>query len=265
VPGADQGNYRAGNTDFLRAEKSPGACLLLLLGNAFGAAKSLGDARTFLMKANIQNLLKPSFLAAAIAALFLSASAYAADPLADLSFTGRDGSPLTVTLNLPVSFLITTGGDLSPVLIFQGVGDLLHGAGFEVTGNITFTINGGDAQSFNSAGSGFEGGAFQATDLYFYGDFGSLVVGDTVVVSSGTLATLSDVNAIAPDNGLYSAILADAGSSNQISDGLGPVPEPATWATAALVAITLLWKGRRRIINIRYKNVPLMTQMPNDL
>ncbi len=215
------------------------------------------------MKTKIQNLWKPSLLAATVATLFLTASAYAVDPIADLTFTGGEGSPLSVTLNLPLSFLITTAGDASPVLIFQGVGNLFGQGGIDVTGDITFSINGGDPQNLDSAGSGFPDGAFHANDLYFYGNLSSLAVNNTVVISAGTLTTTGDFGELAPASGLYSAILADAASSNQISDGLEPVPEPATWATAGLIAVTLLWTGRHRFINLRNKKVPSMTQTPD--
>ncbi|MDQ2945702.1 MAG: hypothetical protein M3Y27_07140 [Acidobacteriota bacterium] len=83
---------------------------------------------------------------------------------ADLTFSGGNNTPFVLTLNAPVRYAITANGanGISPFFIFQGVGDVFGGLFPGVSGSITFSINGGSAQSI--AGEGSDAG-FVAPEL----------------------------------------------------------------------------------------------------
>ena len=92
-------------------------------------------------------------LAAALSLVTLGASHARAQAM--LAFSGGSGAPLTLTLNAPVTYFITTasGSGGAPFFDFQGVGDVFGSSPY-VSGTVTFTINGGAAHTFSYLASG---------------------------------------------------------------------------------------------------------------
>jgi hypothetical protein len=111
--------------------------------------------------------MKGSLLAVAATFVLVSGSARGQ---ANLTFSGGNGSPLSLTLSQPVVYTITTGFSVGPFFIFQNVGDLFHHMGPAVVGNIGFTINGGANYHMDTISSGQNVGVVTANDVYIYGE-----------------------------------------------------------------------------------------------
>ncbi len=111
---------------------------------------------------------------------------------ADLTFSGGDGAPLQLTLNAPVTYVVTTASDgVGLGFDFQGVGNLFAEKAY-VTGTITYAVDGGTPMSVPYFNSGFAGGGVAATDVYLFGAMSGVAVGDIVVLNAGTLTTNAD-------------------------------------------------------------------------
>jgi hypothetical protein len=184
----------------------------------------------------------------AIAAAFVLVSGSARGQ-ANLTFSGGNGSPLSLTLNQPVVYTITTGFSVGPFFIFQNVGNPFHGAGDGgLHGNISFTINGGASQEIDIMNSGVNVGVVTANDLYIFGSEPGANVGDVIFLSAGTLATFGNVAAPPPSNGSYTTFITD-GSGNLVSTNGVAVPEPQSAAllvTAGGLGFLFLMRRPRR-------------------
>ena len=175
--------------------------------------------------------LTSTFLAAVLGLAALGATHARAQAL--LTFSGGLGTPLTLTLNAPVTYAITTAGSASssPYFIFQGVGNVYNTDFPIVSSTLTFTINGGPAQTVDSAGSGFPVRSIAATDVLVYGSQPGLAVGDTVVLGVGTLTTTGNYAGAPPAGGSFQTFIADgAGNKLDAVNGVSAAPEPSTWA-----------------------------------
>ena len=152
---------------------------------------------------------------------------------ADLTFTGGLGTPLALTLNAPVTYVVTTAGgeDSAPLFDFQSVGNLFSSRP-GMNGTITFTVNSGTAQTLTTLNSGIGAGSLAATDAYLYGEFPGVAVGDTVVLNAGTLTTNGNFAGAPPAGGSYQTFLFDdEGIRLSAGNGIaGAAPEPSTWA-----------------------------------
>src|SRR5262249_54010492 len=125
-----------------------------------------------------------------------------------ITFSGGSGTPLSLSLAAPVSYTITAPAALgtAPIFIVQNTGNLNFGSA--ITGSITFSINGGLAQTLLSAGSGFPAGVVTANDLLFAGQISvSLSIGDVVTLTAGTWTTNDNITAAAPSSGNYTTFL----------------------------------------------------------
>ena len=170
-----------------------------------------------------------------------------------LTFSGGNGAPLTLTLNAPVTYVITTAADAynGPSFNFQGVGNVFHlsNVGTAASGTIAFTINGRAAQTVNTLNSGYGYGDLTAADAYIYGAMPGVAVGDTVVLQAGTLTTSGNFAGAPPASGSYPTFIFDGyGDRLDVVNGVaGPVPEPSTWALLAVgtAAFTLALRQRR--------------------
>jgi hypothetical protein len=155
-------------------------------------------------------LLTVKFLPKLLAVMALTALSGIPRAIAvPVTFSGGSGAPLSFTLTDPVTYLVTANGALAPLFVFQNVGDLFSNSFPSVTGNITFTINAGSPQSIAEINSGVNGGAITANDVYFFGSLPGVSIGDTVILSSGTLTTSSNVAAAAPPGGMYNTFIID--------------------------------------------------------
>jgi hypothetical protein len=194
---------------------------------------------------NKSGLLKKSLLTVAATFVLLSGSARGQ---ANLTFSGGNGSPLSLTLNQPVVYTITTGFSVGPFFIFQNVGNPFNGAGGTVLGTISFTINGGASQVIYTINSGVNVGVVTANDLYIFGSEPGANAGDIIFLSAGTLTTTGNVAAPPPANGSYTTFITD-GSGNLVSTNGIAVPEPQSAAllvTAGGLGFLFLMRQPRR-------------------
>ena len=167
---------------------------------------------------------------------------------ANLAFSGGSGTPLTITLLSPVTYTITTA-PLFKAAYFMFRGDAFPNNEWTTTSTITYSINGGAAQSLNHVGGGLLGGDIVRTDIYTYGALFDANVGDTVLLSAGAMTTLPNFAAPALTDGVYSTFLVDA-FGNKISSVAAP--EPTTLALIVLGSgsmgfITRLRRNKRAI------------------
>src|SRR4029077_16184578 len=163
-----------------------------------------------------------------------------------VTFSGGSGTPLSLTLTDPVTYLITAsvpfGG--APFFILQNVGSNIFPTSAPLlAGDITFTINGGSPISIGVITQivdlGFPIGVLTVNDLLFWAPQGpntvnaipGVSIGDTIVLSVGTLTTTSDVVAPAPPSGVFNTFITD-GNGNLIS---APSSVPDSFST--------LWLG----------------------
>jgi hypothetical protein len=143
-----------------------------------------------------------------------------------VTFSGGSGTPLSFTLSEPVTYLITAsvpfGG--APFFILQNVGSNIFPTSAPLlTGDITFTINGGPPISIGVITQAVAG-VVTVNDLLFWAPDGpntvnaipGVSIGDTIVLSTGTLTTTSDVVAPAPPSGVFNTFITD-GNGNLIS------------------------------------------------
>lgn len=191
-----------------------------------------------------------SLLAAALALATLGVSHACAQ--ANLTFSGGLGAPLTLTLNSPVTYTITVSNNHAPIFLFQGVGNAFNNSSPAVSGTITFTIDGGAAQTFTTMNSGNVNGSRAANDVYTYGALPGVAVGDTVVLNTGTLTTTANFAGAPPASGSYQTFITNpAGSQLDAVNGVSAAPEPSTWAFVAagmgLLGVTL---HRRRAVRV---------------
>jgi hypothetical protein len=211
--------------------------------------QALKNINELIIKMKMKRIVTLSLASALMVTALLAStqSAHAQAP-ATLIFSGGSGTPLTMILASPVTYTVTTPPTtLSPIFIFQGVGNIFA-TNPSITSTLTFSINGGAAQTFNTIGSGFTGVDLVANDIYVFGSFsGSGVsVGDTVLLSAGALTTTSNIAAAAPAPGAYTTFISDS-VGNRIS-GISSVaaPEPASLSLLALGGIIAIRKRRKQ-------------------
>jgi hypothetical protein len=195
------------------------------------------------MKTKASLLPKIAFALATLAVLSAAPRASAVP----VTFSGGSGSPLTFSLATPVSYTITTGTGAGPVFVFQNVG--LSSTFFSnISGSMTFSINGGLAQTLFNTGPNVAAGSVTASDLVFYGSFGALNVGDVILLSAGTWTSGLNFSPAAPANGSYNTFVADATYTRISGNGTsGFVPAPENLSTLWLaLPLVGMFAARRR-------------------
>jgi hypothetical protein len=160
-----------------------------------------------------------------------------------LSFSGGGGTPLSMTLTSPVSYTITQSAGLgdAPFFVFQGVGNPFGAVITFVSGNITFSVNGGPSRSVFQTASGVPVNDLAANDLYFFGQLPGVSVGNTVILSAGTLTTTSNFAGAAPASGNFQTFIIEGYGAKISTFGTtagGNVPDSG--ATVALLGVGLL-------------------------
>jgi hypothetical protein len=147
--------------------------------------------------------LKSQILTAAIIVLAVYVSA--AQAQANLTFSGGNGTPLTITLQQSVSYTINNVQCVSdgPIFIFDETGNPFSIGTQFVTGTISFSINGGAAQAIIRARSGASVNNISANDIYIYDAQPGAPSGSTVVLSAGTLRTNNNVAGAPPASGSF--------------------------------------------------------------
>jgi hypothetical protein len=195
--------------------------------------------------------LFPSFIRlrhALLVSLLLAICASSARAQANFTFSGGNGAPLTITLNSPVLYTITTASSSNaPLFDFQSVGNIFHGSPVSLAGSIAFSINGGAAQMLNTLNSGAFTGIIRQADFLAYGPLPGVSVGNVVTLTAGSLTTTSNVAAAPPANGSYQTFITDGnGSTLEAVNGIA-VPEPSSLALATLGGAGLLLMLARRL------------------
>ena len=183
---------------------------------------------------------------AAVAAPLFSASGQA-----NLSFSGGSGGPLTIGLSAPVQYTITsapTGG--APFFVFTGAGDLFSALPL-FTSSINYSINGVGSFGLTQIGSGVTSATISATDMYLFGMFQPLVIGDVVRLNAGTLTSVASFSGAPPTSRAYATFIIQDGSQIRSSPGVSVgtvVPEPASFAlmTVGLLGVIAV-RSRRRV------------------
>jgi hypothetical protein len=157
-----------------------------------------------------------------------------------LNFSGGNGTPLTLTLSQPVAYTITSSTPTlnGPWFVFQNVGNVFGGGFDSGSSTITYSINGGSAQSLTSLANNLTP---NPTDLTILGTQTGATAGDIVRLNAGTFTTNGNVAVAPPTNGSYDTFVIDNNGTQH--SGLGvTVPEPQS---AALLAMGLLFRRRR--------------------
>lgn len=174
-----------------------------------------------------------------------------------LNFSGGNGSPLTVTLEEPITFTITADQPDSHFLSafdFQNVGNYFGKGSDGTTGTATFSVNGGRAFTISNLQTGVSGGTVASNDLLaalgadFRGANMALQVGDVVTLDADNIVTGDAQSGAPPADGSYGVFIVDLIDNNTALSGPGiaVAPEPSTWSMLALGGTGLLGLTLRR-------------------
>jgi hypothetical protein len=175
-----------------------------------------------------------------LAASALLASAGHVRAQANLSFSGGSSSPFVLTLNAPVQYVINAAlTSNAPFFVFKNVGNPV-GSQTSVTGSISFSINGGPAKAIATENSGAAVGTIGSNDLFFFGPFSGLNIGDVITLAAGTETTNTSVANAPPPGGNFTTYLTDGNGVQVSTTGVTVVPEPATCALLGLGCMALL-------------------------
>ena len=159
------------------------------------------------------------------------------------SFSGGDGTPLTITVPQDIAFTATSPGVKNPVFRIKGTG--VPGDDKNVSPNLSgtaaFTIE-GDIRSISELAT--ISNNYDPTsifypfmgDIYFFSYSAPPSNEDSVVLLAGTIITEENFAPEAPADGAYDIYLVD-NFSQPISPAGVAIPEPSTFALLAGVAI----------------------------
>lgn len=171
----------------------------------------------------------------------LTVSIATAQAQAHLTFSGGNGTPLSITLQQSVTYTINSSlcsSGNGSVFVFDEAGTFSSSDRPPVTGTITFSINGGAAQTFNQIGSDVNLGNVTTNDIYLLGTFQSVSNGSTVTLSAGTLTTTNNV-AVAPfANGSFTTFIVGSLATRCSANGVAVTPTAASVSIAGRVLTT---------------------------
>ena len=199
-----------------------------------------------------KELMIKKILLAAVAAVLLSRSTYGQ---AQLTFSGGNGSSLSVTLVQPISLTITSpvpGGFAPWMFVFDAVGSPPINAGTSVTfsSNISFSINSASPRRIEFMDSGVNGGDVTPDDLNIFhrSSVPALGIGDMVTLNAGTIMSMfATIAAPPPADGNYNAFITRGDNRLRVSTYATPVPEPGSVALAVIGAAGLIVLMRRSV------------------
>ncbi len=176
--------------------------------------------------------LKLQFIIAIFIALVIYIPAVQAQ--ANLTFSGGNNAPLTITLLNPVTYTInntactTTGlpATTGPAFLFDEAGNPFFNTFRNVTSTSTirYSINGGAAQPITMANSGRASNDLTTNDIYVFGNTQSLPINSTVVLSAGTITTTGNVTAAPPANGSFPTFINNNFSIRCSTNGVSMAP-----------------------------------------
>lgn len=197
------------------------------------------------MKLNLRFLIAAFFVM-----MFYTAAVQAQ---ANLTFEGGNGTPLSITLHQSVVYTINStvcSSTSSLIFAFDEAGNpFSNTGGREVTGTISFSVNGGNPQQFAFINSGYPLPAdLTPNDLYIFNyPLGNqLSPGDIVVLNPGTLTTTtSDIPGAKPANSSYPTFITNGSGARCSNNGV------AAGTTAASVSVSgrVLINDRRGLSN----------------
>ncbi len=185
-------------------------------------------------------------LSSVVALLVLGAAT--ARGQAILSFSGGLGTPITLTLSQSVAYTITSSTPTlnGPYFVLQNGGNIFAG-GFDTgISTITYSINGGPAQSLNSLANNL---TLNPSDLTFLGTQTGATMGSIVLLNAGTFTTSINIASPPPANGSFNTFVIDNNGSPHSGFGVG-VPEPyptALLASGAMGLFVALRRGRKSL------------------
>ncbi|MEJ7701592.1 MAG: carboxypeptidase-like regulatory domain-containing protein [Pyrinomonadaceae bacterium] len=198
--------------------------------------------------------LKLQFIAAIFIALVINIPAVQAQ--ASLTFSGGNGTPLSITLLRPVTYEISNGSCLTtfgnsnsgPLFLFDEAGNPFGGTLTNFTGSITYSVNGGTAQSITRGNSGTTSGDRTPNDIFVTGaTLQQLNVASRIVLSAGTITTTGNVAAAPPANGNFTTFITNNVSTRCSTNGVSALPP-----TAASVSVggRVMTASGRGIVNV---------------
>jgi hypothetical protein len=149
---------------------------------------------------------------------------------ANLTFSGGNNTPLSISLQQSVIYTITdsdcsTGG---PIFVFDEAGNPFFGSGPVVSGTIAYSINSGAAQPILIANSGVAASDVTANDLFVYGNFSGVSSGSMVILRAGTITTNGSIAAAPPANGSFNTFLTSDTGVRCSSNGVPIAPSAAS-------------------------------------
>lgn len=171
---------------------------------------------------------------------------------ANLTFSGGGGTPITITLQQSVVYTINNTNCSSTSLlpfVFDEAGDPFGTSARDVTGMITFSINGGSPQPIHRTNSGGNNADITTNDLYLfnYPSEIQLFPGDIVILNAGTVTTTNSSlpGKPAPANGSFTTFITNLFGVRCSSNGV------AMGTTAASVSVSgrVLTNSRRGLSN----------------
>lgn len=173
----------------------------------------------------------------------------AVEAQADLTFSGGNGTPLSITLQRAITYTInnTQCAASGPIFVFDEAGNPF-GSGALITGSITYSFNGGAAQPITNTNSGVIAADVTPNDIFVYGSLAGVSSGSTVVLSAGTVTTTANVGAAPPANGSFATFLTNGNGVRCSANGVA-----AASPTAATVSIRgrVMTATGRGIKNVR--------------
>jgi hypothetical protein len=172
-----------------------------------------------------------------------------------ITFSGGSGTPFSMTLAQPVTYVITTTSTSAFHFAFQNTDNMLTGGEF-IFGTVTVSINGAQVQSFNPGVIGMggpPGGQVNIGDMVLTPPrvIFSVVPGDVITLSAGTLTTEENIPYEAPANGSYNTFLANDGGRFISSAGISGFPTPESLSTLWLALSLLAMLVARRLSAVR--------------
>ncbi len=198
--------------------------------------------------------LKLQFIIAIFIALVIYIPAVQAQ--ANLTFSGGNNTPLTITLLNPVTYTInntactTTGlpATTGPAFLFDEAGNPFFNTFRNVTSTSTirYSINMGTPQLITTANSGRAAVNDRTeNDIYVFGNTQSLPINSTVVLSPGTITITGNFSGALPANGSFSTFI-----TNNFGTRCSTVSMAPTAATVSISGRVMTASGRG-IVNVR--------------
>lgn len=172
------------------------------------------------------------FLSAATVFLVAIASISGLNAQAILTFSGGNGSPLTITLTRSVTYTVNSGncggGAGAPFFIFDEAGNPFGGAATGLTGTMSFHKNADPNSPISAANSGATiPPSFTANDLYVYGLNSFASIGDTYVLSAGSVTTTGSIAGPPPAGGSFTTFVANSSGGLCTTNGVAAAPTAA--------------------------------------